>query len=324
MFNKHYLIDFDYYFLMNVYSFDEVLPFYFIFIIFMFFTHVNAFDKISTFDVYAEKQLYFGKSDLLIKTLFNDAYLAVSDGNFTKAIQNIQALFQTVSKLNQTSEKIQTTELLVDDVLESLDKNDTKRIMLYMDLIGQQLGIDKETNSSLQQKSSNSEYINKFYGIKISYPMDWNIRNYQYFSDTNNTIVGIYSKSKIASELGNISGVSGHFVPYLDIYTFNSNNMSLDDIVDLRRDKIKNNTNFDLLEAKKIVMNGSLSAYELVYTVITGGDEHFKKIQVYTMYNNNIYLITFTAQDALFSQYEEQVKKMIDSFEISNVTSIKT
>ena len=71
-------------------------------------------------------------------------------------------------------------------------------------------------------------------GIKIQYPNNWSLIQYNYNSAGNNTIVGFYSPSKTASQLGNISGVSGHFVPYVDIYNFNSQNKSLNEIVNER------------------------------------------------------------------------------------------
>jgi hypothetical protein len=53
-------------------------------------------------------------------------------------------------------------------------------------------------------------------------------------------IVGFYSPSKTASALGNISGVSGHFVPYSDIFVFDSKNMTLDKIIEGRIKRLQN------------------------------------------------------------------------------------
>ena len=54
----------------------------------------------------------------------------------------------------------------------------------------------------------------------------------------------------------------------------------------------------------------------LVYSTTTGKEELFKKIQVYTIFKDKVYLISFTSQDVLFSNYTPVVKKMIDSFEV--------
>src|SRR6266508_2574937 len=158
-------------------------------------------------------------------------------------------------------------------------------------------------------------YQNNIFGIEIRYPDGWSVRSYPYNNASNNTVVGFYSPSKTASQLGNISGVSGHFVPYLDIFAFDSKNMSLDKIINGRINRIQNTSDF-VLDSKPFTLKGNRSAYMLVYSTITGGDEFFKKMQVYTIIGNKVYLITFTAQEALFSNYLPTIRKMVDSFEI--------
>ena len=160
-------------------------------------------------------------------------------------------------------------------------------------------------------------FSNPIFGIKIQYPDSWSPRAYPYNYEGNSTIVGFYSPSKTASQLGNISGVSGQFVPYLDIFVFDSKNMSLEKIFDGRMKRIQNTTDV-VIESKPFTLEGNHEAYKLVYSTITGGDEFFKKMQIYTIYNNKVYLITFTAQETLFSNYISLVENMIDTFEISD------
>jgi hypothetical protein len=169
--------------------------------------------------------------------------------------------------------------------------------------------IDKGTTMGFQT------YQNNIFSIKIRYPDSWSVRSYPYNNGSNNTVVGFYSPSKTASQLGNISGVSGHFVPYLDIFAFDSKNMSLDKIINGRINRIQNTSDF-VPDSKPLLLNGNRSAHMLVYSTITGADEIFKKMQVYTIFGNKVYLITFTAQEALFSNYLPTIRKMIDSFEI--------
>jgi hypothetical protein len=159
-------------------------------------------------------------------------------------------------------------------------------------------------------------FSNPIFGVKIKYPDSWSPRAYSYNNEGNNTIVGFYSPSKTASQLGNISGVSGQFVPYLDIFVFDSKNMSLSKIIDGRMKRIQNTTDV-VIESKPFTLKENHEAHKLVYSTITGGDEFFKKMQIYTIYNNKVYLITFTAQETLFSNYISQVENMIDTFEIS-------
>lgn len=173
----------------------------------------------------------------------------------------------------------------------------------------------ERTNSQATIKFLN--FSNPIFGIKIKYPDTWSSRVYPYNHQGNNTVVGFYSPSKTASQLGNISGVSGQFVPYLDIFVFDSKNMSLEKIIDGRMKRIHNTTEI-VIESKPYTL-GNHEAHKLVYSTITGGDEFFKKMQVYTIYNNKVYLITFTAQQTLFSSYIPLVENMIDTFEISDI-----
>jgi hypothetical protein len=106
-------------------------------------------------------------------------------------------------------------------------------------------------------------YQNNIFGINIWYPDGWSVRSYPYNNGSNNTVVGFYSPSKTASQLGNISGVSGHFVPYSDIFVFDSKNMSLDKIINGRLNRIQNTTDF-VLDSKPFTLKGNLSAHMFV------------------------------------------------------------
>lgn len=160
-------------------------------------------------------------------------------------------------------------------------------------------------------------YNNPILGIQIQYPSDWSVIENSYNPEAeNNTIVGFFAQSKTSSELGNISGVSGIFVPYLDIYVFDSKNMSFDKIVDATVNKFRNNENFVINESKPFAVKNNHPAHILVYDAIVGGDEFFRKMQVYVMSGDKIYLISFTSQQALFSNYLPIVQKVVSSFEI--------
>jgi hypothetical protein len=101
-------------------------------------------------------------------------------------------------------------------------------------------------------------YNNPILGIQIQYPSNWSVTENTYNPEAeNNTIVGFFAQSKTSSELGNISGVSGSFVPYLDIYVFDSKNMSLDKIIDATVNKFRNNENFVINESKPYTVKGN-------------------------------------------------------------------
>jgi hypothetical protein len=179
------------------------------------------------------------------------------------------------------------------------------------------------TTAGSNTSSNYLTYNNAILGIKMQYPSDWSVREYSYNSTSpRNVIAGFYSPSKTGSQLGNISGVSGTFVPYLDIFTFGSNGTSLDSIVKQKINNFLNSSQYTINnnESKPFRLKGNHSAYMLDYTVRVGGDEFFRKRQAWTIFDNKVYLITFTSQDALFSNYVPIVEKMINSFEIKTKT----
>ena len=208
----------------------------------------------------------------------------------------------------------------VDNVTSGKITNPVENTVRSMQSVQPTNGTAKTSNNGNTTAINIRTYENRIFGIKIQYPDTWSTRPYLYNKVGNNTVVGFYSPSKTASQLGNISGVSRQFVPYLDIFVFDSKSISLDKIIDARIKRIENNTDM-VMESKSFTLKGNHPAHMLIYTTITGGDEFFKKMQVYTIFNNKVYLISFTAQEALFSDYLPVVQKMIDSFEISALVS---
>ena len=264
-------------------------------------------------------------SQSILKTLVDDASEALEKTNMTKTLLNLNIVLQALKESNENSSSIEATKLLLNDAIQALNNNDTTRASAYMGLASQQLGVDEPSKVDTQSTTSNTNtiasknyllYENPTFGIKIKYPDNWSLRTYSYNPALNNTVAGFYSPSKTASELGNISGVSGHFVPYVDIFVFSSKNMSLDKIIDSRIDRIQNSTYFLISESKPFTLKGNQSAYTIIYSINSGKDEIFKKMQVYTIYGNKVYLITFTSQEALFAQYRPTIQEMVNSFEL--------
>jgi hypothetical protein len=94
--------------------------------------------------------------------------------------------------------------------------------------------------------------------------------------------------------------------------------MSFDKIIDGTLNKFRNNENFVINESKPYTVKDNHPAHMLVYDAIVGGDEFFKKMQVYSMFGSKIYVLSFTSQHALFSNYLPLVQKMVSSFEIQS------
>ena len=270
-------------------------------------------------------------SQSILKTLVDDAGEALEKMNTTKTLLNLNIVVQALKESNENSSSIEATKLLLNDAIQALNNNDTTRASAYMGLASQQLGVepskvDIQSNTSNTSTIASKNYLlyeNPTFGIKIKYPDNWSLRTYSYNPALNNTVAGFYSPSKTASELGNVSGVSGHFVPYLDIFVFSSKNMSLDKIIDSKIDRIQNSTYFLISESKPFTLNGNQSAYTITYSINSGKDELFKKMQVYTIYGNKVYLITFTSQEAFFDQYRATIQKMVNSFELLKRTGLQ-
>jgi hypothetical protein len=99
--------------------------------------------------------------------------------------------------------------------------------------------------------------------------------------------------------------------------------MSLDEIIDSRIDRIQNSTYSLIDESKPFTLKGNQPAHILIYSINSGKDELFKKIQVYTIYSNKVYLITFTSQEALFAEYRPTIEEMVNSFELLKRNSLQ-
>jgi hypothetical protein len=229
------------------------------------------------------------------------------------AIENETTLFGRVSPSNESNETSSTPKNETLSTITAIENETT--------LFGRVSPSNETSSTSTVEHRSSLNYLyydNRVYGIKILYPNNWTVRSYNYNNAGNNTLVGFFSPSKAASQLGNISGVSGQFVPYLDIFVFDSKNISLDSIIKGRVDRIQNYTYSQIDESKPFILKGNQSAHMLVYSTSPRGNELFKKIQVYTLFEGKVYLITFTSQEALFSNYLRVVQKMISSFEIQN------
>jgi hypothetical protein len=277
-----------------------------------------------------------------VKVILSDSIQALKSGNTNKTLQHLNVVDHIFATVKENSPSIQTTRLLVSDAIQALRDGDTNKALIHLNLADQQLSTqfpnNKTSSSSSSQINTNITttsnnntnnfltYGNPTLGIRMQYPSNWSPIEYGYNSTTNNTVVRFLSPSKTGSELGNVSGVSGNFVPYLDVFVFDSKNISLDQIVKGRISYFSNNTDFAIHESKPFTLNNGINnknnnklpAYMLDYSATVGGDELFRKMQVYTMFDSKVYVITFTSQQASFINYTPIVQKMINSFVIQN------
>lgn len=263
----------------------------------------------------------------------------------TKTLSDLLMVQRLLGQIDDNSSSIEQSKLLIRDTMQAIINGNPNLASTNLGLITQQLVSQTQRNqisnasnippknatTSVQSplpdnktlktvdETSGSDFLvydNPVHGIKMLYPKSWSVRNFGYHETSNNTIVGFFSASKTGLPLENISGVSGQFVPYLDIFVFDAKNMSLAKIVAERLDRIRNYDYFVVDQSKELLLKGGSMAHILVYSTTIGGDELFKKLQVYTVLNNKAYLISFTSQEGLFTNYLPIVQKMIDSFEL--------
>jgi PsbP-like protein len=288
---------------------------------------------ISMSDLAKGQQASLNSSNTLMKVLVGDAIKALEKDNTTKMLQNLNVVNGMLMDIKENSSSVQAIKLLVHDAIQAVYDRDVSRALVYLNLVGEQFGIQQSKSEASNEftagvsNATNSDFLtyeHQILGIKMQYPHDWKVRQYEYDPSGNNTLAGFYSLSKTASELGNISGVSGHFIPYADIFVFDSKNFTLDEIITGRLNRLQNDSHFTGIESKPFTLNNGQPAWSLIYRSTAGGDELFKKIQVYTVYSNKVFLISFTSQDASFPSYQPTIQKMIKSFDVNGKSTNNT
>ena len=272
-------------------------------------------------------------SDPTVKTLLKGAIENLQKGNVNNTLDHLNLIDKQLSSptLNQNTSSTQqeTIKLLIQDAKDAIIAQDNKRAFIYLNLSAQHAGLEFSDNNAADTMPSSTnltnttantnisilKYTNPVLGFQMQYPSNWTAIESEYNPSANNTVVGFFAQSKTASELGNISGVSGSFVPYLDVYTFDSKNMSLAKIVNSAINNLSPQENFIVNESRPDVISGILRSHVLLYDTIVGDGAHFRKLQVYTIVDENVFVITYTSQQALFPVYLSAVHRMVESFE---------
>ena len=123
-------------------------------------------------------------NDSVINTLVNDAASALSSGNTTKTLQNLDVVHRILSDSNKNSSSVMATELLINDAIEAVRGNDSSRAVVYLNLVRQQLGIQSQSPTSeviptekqpiVSNSNSNSSFLtysNPVLGVTMHTPM---------------------------------------------------------------------------------------------------------------------------------------------------------
>jgi hypothetical protein len=155
-------------------------------------------------------------------------------------------------------------------------------------------------------------YVNPTLGLTMQYPSSWLIRERPYNPAGNSTIVSLFAPPESAfPTTGSISAVSGGFIPYIDVFVFNSKNMSLNELIN---ETVYNIANASITQSKPI----NSQAYMLEYTVTIPGGNIFKRMQEWTISGGKVFVITYTSLPPSYSKYLPTVQKMVQSIQIAS------
>ena len=173
--------------------------------------------------------------------------------------------------------------------------------------------LNQKTGSRLLVIPRRAEtYENPGFGFTMQYPSTWSVTQVREdpSAPANGSLVAIFkapteSQTDMYQEnlLLNVQGFPNGIT--LEEYTENSLNdfRNMSDTV-------------QIFESSPTTLSG-LPAHEIVYTSSPNPGQNLKKMQVFTVVNDNMaYILTFAAEDAQFNKYLPDVQKMISSVKI--------
>lgn len=163
-------------------------------------------------------------------------------------------------------------------------------------------------------------YKNPKFGLTLSYPSNWSVNELRKDPGVpaNNSIVAIFKSPPqgqndkyVENVIVNIQGPRSDIVS-LEHYTQNSlrafGNMS---------DTIK------ILNSSQDTVDG-LPAHQLIYTSSAFPGLNLKKMQQFTVVNNNTaYVVTFSAEESQYDKNLPEIQKMVNSLNINKDTMKK-
>lgn len=143
-------------------------------------------------------------------------------------------------------------------------------------------------------------YKNEEYNFKLSYPKGWVVEEY-----SEDTIVDFIS-SDSESEFNTSANV---VIDDLTDYP----NVTLEEYIDDTIVQLKEEfTDLRLISNEKTLLSGQPARIIIFRGKYEG--VAFRWRQAYTLYNDEMYIITFLTEDKKNKEYEEQFEKMIESF----------
>jgi len=167
---------------------------------------------------------------------------------------------------------------------------------------------EKNKIENFNSENNYKNYVNNNFNIKFTYP-----NNYKLNEGLLGSIVTVYSEKENYEDL---------FVENLNIVTEDLSGrqikMNLDEYTDLNIAQLEAMfDDFKIISSKKTELS-KLPAYEIIHTSKSEQGKYLKFRQIWTIYNDIAYVITYTAEENKFDKYFENFDKIFTSFELLN------
>ena len=165
------------------------------------------------------------------------------------------------------------------------------------------------STTSLSTTGSFLTYQNPLLGLKIQYPSNWQIIERPYNATGNSTIASFVSPPQVAPGTSVPSGVAqDRFLPYVDIFVFDSKNMPLDQLINgsLNHTNLSNAT---ISQLKPITLKGNNPARMVEYSIIIANRYLFDRTQVWTKSGSKALVISYTSEPQTYLTYLPTMQK---------------
>lgn len=159
--------------------------------------------------------------------------------------------------------------------------------------------------------SGTGVYENSTFGFSLSYPEGWIAKEAD--SNSMGMVVGFLAPGDDINSPTNYVTVQTESLP-------SSQKMTLDQYTSAVTGNLKSSyKDFKLLTKRDITL-GNLPGRELLYTIDNGGTPYEILLQ-YTIKDDKAYVLTYYAKEDSYSQFEDDVRELMGSFEFGGAKS---
>ena len=157
------------------------------------------------------------------------------------------------------------------------------------------------------QKAPMLTYENNEFKFKISYPDNW---EKSVKIDNEITFVSPKDKDSVSSPGGLV----------IKVVSLQSKNVSLGPVSNALISQLKKEHKDFKLESSQDSVIGGKKAKKIIFTATDNRLQERKALQIITINNNNIFIITYKASINKYSTYEGTINDMVSSFKFTTAT----